>query len=94
METYQTAISTARDEAAQYAVSTEEAASVYKNNLLLTQEQLEKWPELERVQAWIDQHLAVFDAAEYGDSLAAVAAKLDEYDTFATTFVAQEQVHH
>ena len=92
IETYQEAVSTPLAEAKALAAEVEEAGSTYKIYLQLRQEQLEKWPMLDRVEAWIAKQTELFDAADYGDSLRSVATKLSEFETFPSAFAAQQEV--
>lgn len=92
IETYQEAISTELNDVKALAAAVEEAGSTYKIYLLLTQERLEKWPMLDRVQAWHDKFKELFDAGDYGDSLRSVAEKLSEFETFPAAFAAQQEI--
>lgn len=81
MTSEQEVITTRRDEVRAKMAATEEEATAYSTQLQLSKERLEKLPVLAKVEEWAQGHTALFEAADYGDSLVAVAALQDALDS-------------
>lgn len=92
METNQEVIQSKLDELRTRIAATAEGAEYYHTQLLLSQERLEKLPQLEQISTWIATQQAVFDGGEYGATLAAVKQLLHSYDTFTTNAESHDKV--
>lgn len=82
MESNQDVILSRVAELKESLAATKEAGEVYQNELLLSQERLEKLPAIERVVAWVDAQSAVFGSGQHGESLADVMDLLALHETF------------
>jgi len=70
----------------------EEAAAAYENELLLSQERLEKLPTLARIDEWITTTTALIEQEEYGSTLVEVATLLSSYDSLKVGMTAKQEV--
>lgn len=92
MESNQDEINGPLEELRGKMAATEEAAEAYHTQLLLSQERLDKLPQLERVDAWAAQQNALFAAGEYGATVAAVQELQSAFETFTVNLAARQKV--
>jgi len=92
MESEQEVILTRLGEVQAKLAATEESGLGYQQELLLSQERLEKLPALDRVEVWLQSQNALFEAGEVGDSLVAVATLLESFGNFSRQLEPHKQV--
>ena len=92
METYQQAIQDVLDATKESMASLESTAEWYHTQLLLSQERLEKLPQLDRADAWLDRQNALFAAADYGENKQDAELLLTSYDFVRNAFPATKEL--
>jgi len=92
METYQEQITEVIQAVTAKMEELNTNSDAYQTQLLLSQERLEKLPQLERIDAWLDRQQALFDAADYGENMQDAELLLSAFEFIRNSFPANKEV--
>lgn len=93
MESYQDEILAPLQAAKQLLAETQEAANAYYTQLNLAHERFDKLPRIQRVDRWLSTQQAIFEAADYGESIGATEEMLASFEeSYASGIEGQRNV--